>query len=202
MFIFFFVSVIIKNDVIKDFSESSVGIVRSSIYTNSRINVLTSRKNHLLEANSSFIFLTLEFIESISCNVFGNKRFGSCWPDWYSSNLLWFHQMWSAFNICSWSSSGCWSSSSSTKCFLSSNHGFNSIVHVLDQVNFTSTKSSSVRNIENTIISFGMLSVNTSDLNIILISDFVELLFVLFFGKHWEFNMNGSSQSSSKISWA
>ena len=47
-----------------------------------------------------------------------------------------------------------------------------------------------------------MLSVDTSDLNIILISNFVELLFVLFFGKHWEFDMNGSSQSSSEISWA
>jgi hypothetical protein len=43
---------------------------------------------------------------------------------------------------------------------------------------------------------------NTSDLNIILISDFVELVFVFFFGKHWELDMNGSSQSSTKISLA
>jgi len=63
----------------------------------------------------------------------------------------------------------------------------------LDQVNFSSSKSSSIGDIENTIISFSVLSMDTSDLNVVLVSNFVELFFVFFLGKHWEFDMNGSS---------
>jgi len=105
----------------------------------------------------------------------------------------------STFNCCT---TGCWSSSSSTKSFLSCDHSFNTVVHVLNQVFFGSSKSSSVRDIENTIVSFGVLSMDSSDLNIVLVSNFVELLFVFFLGKHWKFDMNGSSQSSSEIGWA
>jgi len=43
---------------------------------------------------------------------------------------------------------------------------------------------------------------DTSDLNVVFISDLVELLFVFFLGKIWKFNMNGCSKSSSKIGWA
>ena len=105
----------------------------------------------------------------------------------------------STFNCCI---TGCWSSSSSTKSFLSCDHSFNTVVHVLNQVFFGSSKSSSVRDIKNTIVSFGVLTMDSSDLNIVLVSDFVELLFVFFLGKHWKFDMNRCSQGSSKISWA
>ena len=88
------------------------------------------------------------------------------------------------------------------KCFFSFNHTFYSIVHVLNQICFTSSESSSVWDIENAIVSFGMLSMDTSDLNVVFISDLVELLFVFFLGKIWKFNMNGCSKSSSKIGWA
>merc|ERR1712166_1267705 len=115
--------VIIKNNLVKNFSESSVRIVRTSINTNSGINVLTSRKNHLFETDSSFIFLSLEFVECFSSDVFGNKRFGSSWPHWWSSNLFWFHQMRSTLNWCATSSSS-WGSWSSTKSLLSSDHSF------------------------------------------------------------------------------
>ena len=105
--------------------------------------------------------------------------------------------MWSTLNICTTCSF-----SSSTKCFLGSDHSFDSIVHILNQVDFSSSESSSVRDIENTIISLSVFSMNSSDLNVVLVSNLVELFFVFFLGKHWELDMNGCSQSSTEICWA
>ena len=89
---------------------------------------------------------------------------------------------------------------SSSKSFFSSNHSFNTIVHIMNQIFFTSTESPSVGNIENTIVSFGVFTVDSSDLNVEFVSNFVELLFVL--SKHWEFNVDGCSESCTKIGWA
>jgi len=62
---------------------------------------------------------------------------------------------------------------------LSFDEGVDTIDHVLDELLLRSTKSSSVRDIEDSIISLGVLSVNTSDLYEVLVSDFVELLLVV-----------------------
>ena len=43
---------------------------------------------------------------------------------------------------------------------------------------------------------------DSSDLNVIFVSNLVELLFVFFLGKIWKFDMNRSSKSSSEIGWA
>merc|ERR1712046_269562 len=79
-------------------------------------------------------------------------------------------------------------------------HGFNSIVHVLDELDLVSSESSQVGDIEDTIISFGVLSVDTSDLDLIFVSNGLMEVWVLH--ELWKVDMNGGSESSSKIGWA
>lgn len=74
------------------------------------------------------------------------------------------------------------------------------INHILDKRSLRSTKSSSVRNIVCTIISFGVLSVNTSNLHVVFVSDLVEEIFSL--AQFRKLDVDGSSQGSTEISWA
>lgn len=76
----------------------------------------------------------------------------------------------------------------------------NSVDHVLDEFFLGFSKSSSVGNVEDTVIGLGMLSVDTSDLNLVLVSDLVELFLLLH--ELWQVDVNGSSHSSSKVGWA
>lgn len=55
--------------------------------------------------------------------------------------------------------------------FLSMDHGFNAIIHVLNEVNFGASKSAEVGNVEDAIVSFGVLSVGSTDLDVVLVSD-------------------------------
>ena len=76
----------------------------------------------------------------------------------------------------------------------------NSVDHVLDEFFLGFTKSSFVRDIENSIVGFRVFSMDTSDLNLVLISEFVELFLLLH--ELWQVDVNGSSHSSSKVGWA
>jgi hypothetical protein len=54
---------------------------------------------------------------------------------------------------------------------LGSNHGLHAVVHVLDEVNFGTTQSAKVGNVVNAIVTFSVLSVGSTDLDIVLVSD-------------------------------
>jgi len=69
------------------------------------------------------------------------------------------------------------------------NQGFDTIIHVLNEFSLGSSKSSLVRDIVDTIIGLGVFTVNTSNLDIVLVSNSVEHLFVLL-SKEWELDMN------------
>jgi len=87
-----------------------------------------------------------------------------------------------------------------SQAFLGSDHRFNSIVHVLDKLDFVSSESSEVGDIEDTVVSFGVLSVDTSDLYVIFISD--GLVEVLVFHQFWQVDVNRGSETSSHVGWA
>lgn len=67
--------VIVLNDLIEKRSEGCVGVVGSSIHTNSGVSVLGSGEDALLEGNSMLIFLILELIPHLSGQVFLKERF-------------------------------------------------------------------------------------------------------------------------------
>ena len=83
---------------------------------------------------------------------------------------------------------------------LSTDHSLDTIVHVLNQVNFGSAEASSVGNIENTVVSLTVLSMDTSDLNEVFIGDTLEHILLL--SEQWKFDVNRSSKCSAKVSRA
>ena len=87
-----------------------------------------------------------------------------------------------------------------SQALLGSDHGFDSIVHVLDKLNLVSSKSSQVGDIEDTVIGLGVLSVDTSDLHVVLVGDGLVKRWVLH--QLWQVDVNGGSQTSSHVGWA
>ena len=87
-------------------------------------------------------------------------------------------------------------------CFslFSFDEGSDSVNHVLDKLSFGSSESSLVGDIEDTVVGLSVLSVDTSDLDEVLVSDSVELLLALH--ELWKLDMNGSSECSSEVGWA
>ena len=72
--------------------------------------------------------------------------------------------------------------------------------HILNEGGLTHTESSLVGDIVGTVIGFGVLSVDSSDLYVIFVSDSVELSFIL--SELWKLDMDGSSHGGTKVSWA
>jgi len=70
----------------------------------------------------------------------------------------------------------------------------------LDKVDFIAAKSSQVGNVEDTIISLGVFTVDTTDLYVISVSDLLMELRV--FHKLGEVNMNGGSQTGTHVGGA
>jgi len=70
----------------------------------------------------------------------------------------------------------------------------------LDELDLVSSKSSQVGNIEDSIVSLSVLSVDTSDLHLILVGDGLVKFWVLH--QFWKVDMDGSSKTSSHVGWA
>jgi hypothetical protein len=72
--------------------------------------------------------------------------------------------------------------------------------HILNESSLGHTESSLVGDIVGSVIRLRVLSVDTSDLNVVFVGDGVEL--VLLLGKFWKLDMDGSSQGGTKVGWA
>ena len=70
----------------------------------------------------------------------------------------------------------------------------------MDELNLVSSESSKVGDIEDTIVGLGVLSVDTSDLDEVLGGNGFEK--ILSVHEFWEVDVDGSSKSSSEVSWA
>jgi hypothetical protein len=70
----------------------------------------------------------------------------------------------------------------------------------LDEVLLWATESSLVGNVEDSKVGLWVLSVNTTNLDIVLVSDSLELCLIL--GKKWELNMDWSSHGGTKVGGA
>jgi len=77
---------------------------------------------------------------------------------------------------------------------------FDTVDHILDKALLGFSESPSVGDIVDTVISLGVLSMNTSLLDIVLIADSVDLRLIL--GQLWKSDMHGSSHGSTKVGWA
>ena len=67
---------------------------------------------------------------------------------------------------------------------LSSDHGLNSFVHVLDEGSLSLAEALSVRDVKDAIIGFGVFSMDSTDLDVELLGDAFETFLV--FGEIWQ----------------
>jgi len=83
---------------------------------------------------------------------------------------------------------------------LSGDHGLDTVIHVLNEVDLGSSESALVGDIEDTVVGLGVLTVGTSDIDVVLFSNGVELLLVA--SELWKLDVDGGAHTSSKVSWA
>ena len=80
---------------------------------------------------------------------------------------------------------------------LSLDEGVDTVDHILNELLLRSAESSSVGDIEDAVIGLGVLTMDTSDLDVVLLSDGLEL--VLLGHELWKLNVDGASESSTKV---
>ena len=62
----------------------------------------------------------------------------------------------------------------SSKLEFSSDHSLDTVVHVLDEVLLGAAETAAVRDVEDTVAGVGVLTVLTTDLDVVLVSDALE----------------------------
>ena len=80
---------------------------------------------------------------------------------------------------------------------LSIDHGLNTVVHVLDEVNFGTTQSTEVGDVIDTVIRLSVLTMGTTDLDVVLVGDGLELILML--GKLGKFDVDGGAHAGSEV---
>ena len=80
---------------------------------------------------------------------------------------------------------------------LSLDEGVDTVDHILNELLLRSAESSSVGDIEDAVIGLGVLTMDTSDLDVVLLSDGLEL--VLLGHELWKLDVDGASEGSTKV---
>jgi len=70
----------------------------------------------------------------------------------------------------------------------------------LSELNLVAAKSAQVGDIEDTIVSFGVLTVGTTDLDVVLVSDSLHLALVLL--EFWQVDVDGGAHTGTQVGWA
>jgi len=84
--------------------------------------------------------------------------------------------------------------------FLSFDHGFNTIVHILDKGNFGTAKSAAVRDVIDVVVGLGVFTVSTTDLYVVLVSDSLEVCLLL--SKVGQVDVDTCAKSGTEVSRA
>ena len=182
----FLMPMVLQDDRIKQIREGAIRVMATSVNTDSRVHVLTSRKYCFFEGVVMCILRIFVLFPNFSCQILGKERLDFRSKNWESSELFWLLKMWSSLNISSINFTFFWSATA--KFFLSRNHGFDTIIHVLNELNFRESKSSLIGDVVDVVISFCMFSVCASYLDIELVCNCLE--FGFFTTKLWQMNMN------------
>ena len=83
---------------------------------------------------------------------------------------------------------------------LSFDKSFDSVDHILDKGFLGESESSLVGDVKDTVVGFGVLSMDASDLDVVLVGDLVEQVLVLH--QLWKLDMNGGSQGGTEVGGA
>lgn len=89
---------------------------------------------------------------------------------------------------------------SCSELLLLGDEGLDTVVHVLDEVNFVATETSQVGDVIGTIIGLGVFTMDTTDLDVVFVGNGVEKLGLL--SELGESDVNGSSQTGTEVGGA
>ena len=78
--------------------------------------------------------------------------------------------------------------------------GLDTVDHVLDKLLLRFTESSLVGDIENSVVGLSMLTMDTSDLDLVFVGNLVEGFFIVH--QLWQLDVDRSSHGSTKVGWA
>ena len=83
---------------------------------------------------------------------------------------------------------------------LSGDHSLDTVVHVLHKVLFGAAEAAAVRDVVGAVVGLGVLTVDTADLDVVLVSDSLEGLHVL--GELGELDVDGGAKGGTEVGGA
>ena len=89
MLVSWLMSVVSLDDLVHEWSEGVVGVVGSSVNSDTRVGPLGSGEDSLSEGESEFVSSVLALLPSLLVEAFHEERFGSSWEVWESLDVLW-----------------------------------------------------------------------------------------------------------------
>lgn len=81
-------------------------------------------------------------------------------------------------------------------------HGLDTIVHILDEGDFTESETALVGDVENTAAGVGVFSMDSADLHVVFVGDRVEFSLVLGLAKVLKADVHGGAKGSSEVGGA
>jgi hypothetical protein len=174
MLVVLLVTVVGLNYGVEKGSEISVTLVATSVATNSRVNVLAARQNALLESHTRLIGFVLKLFPNFGSEVLAQERLGASREDREILNVLRGLQMVTALSaLRSLGSLG-----GRAELFLSIDHSLDTVVHVLNELDLGETKTALVADVVNVVVGLGVLTVSTTDLNVVPVGNLLEETFL------------------------
>jgi hypothetical protein len=183
------VTVVLKNDGVKECRKLGVAGMTASIATDAGVNVLAAGEDASLERNARIILGIFQLTPDFLSQVLGDKTLGASRELRESGEVLSLLKMGSTLDR--------YVNSTGSKFFLFCDHSFDTIVHILDEINFGSTESTFVGDVVDVVVSFSMLTVGTSNLDVEMIGDLLELFLVL--SKEGQVDVDRSAKGSATI---
>ena len=132
---------------------------------------MATGKDCVFEWETHSVLLVVVLVPHISGKVFANERFSAFWEYGETRKIFGLLKVGSSLYVCG--SGRCYRTS---KLFLSGNHSFNSVVHVLDESNLRSSESTSVGDVIDVVVSLGVFSMGSTDLDVVLVCNCLEFV--------------------------
>jgi hypothetical protein len=102
MLVGLFVSMVFLNDLIKEWRKNCVGIVRSSVDTDSGVYIFATGENGALEVKTEFILFAAKLFKDFLSQVLAQQRLAAWWEAWHSCEVSARLEMTAALDTTRW----------------------------------------------------------------------------------------------------
>ena len=167
------VAVVLLDNLVHQQGEGLVRVVTSSVDTDAGVNVLGTREDCLTESETESILEVGTLVPDLSSQELAQKRLGSSREHGEASDVLGLLEVRAGLDI---SSGGILGLLGSGKSLFGINHSFDTVVHVLNEVNFRAAESSLVGNVIDVVVSLSVLAMSSTNLDVVFVGNSLELI--------------------------